>query len=105
MHTKSLAKTLRKLVGNEESLGKVLRSIRLCEEMSLKEFAASLKISVPYLSGVEHGRRFVSAKKAYEYAETLGYPVEEFVRLALQDEANSFIKQKGHYANVAIQII
>ncbi len=104
MNTKSLTKILHRLIGTNESSGKVLRNIRLCDEMSLKEFAAILKISISYLSSVEHGRRLMSAKKAYEYAEKLGYPVEEFVRLALQDEANSFMAVKGHYANVSLRV-
>jgi transcriptional regulator with XRE-family HTH domain len=104
MSTKNLTKKLHELIGANESLGMVLRSIRLCDEMSLKEFAAILKISISYLSDVEHGRRFISAKKAYEYAGKLGYPVEEFVRLALQDEANSFMAVKGHYANVSLHV-
>ena len=58
-----------------------------------------------YLSDIEHGRKLVSAKKAYEYAEILGYPFEEFLRLALQDEANSFITHTGQRANVALQIV
>lgn len=104
MSTKSLVKKLHELIGRNESLGKVLRNIRLCDEMSLREFSAILNMSASYLSDVEHGRRFISARKAYEYAEKLGYPIEEFVRLALQDEANSFMAEKGHHANVLIQI-
>lgn len=105
MSTKSLVSKLHELIGNNESLGKVLRNIRFCDEKSLKDFAATLKISTSYLSDVEHGRRFISARKAYEYAEKLGYPVEEFVRLALQDEANSVIVTKGyHHANVSLHL-
>ena len=103
MITKSLTKTLNELIGNNESLGKVLHNIRLCDEMSLKDFATILGVSVSYLSDIEHGRRFISARKAYEYAEKLGYPVEEFIRLALQDEANT-VMLNGRHANVMLQI-
>ena len=105
MITRSLNKKLNQILGERQTLGKVLRSIRLCDELNLKEFANLLGVSVSYLSDVEHGRKLVSAKKAYEYAEKLGYPVEEFLRLSLQDEANSFVEKKGHYANVSIQFI
>lgn len=104
MTTKSLAKTLNQLIGDRESLGQVLRSIRLCDELSLREFAETLNISTSYLSDIEHGRRLVSARKAYKYAEKLSYPIEEFIRLALQDEANSFIANTGHHVNVSLSI-
>lgn len=86
MNIDSLMTTLNEISGNQESLGQVLRSIRLCDELNLKEFANQLGISASYLSDLEHGRKFASTKKAFEYAEKLSYPVQEFVRLALQDQ-------------------
>jgi transcriptional regulator with XRE-family HTH domain len=103
MRTKSLINTLNKISG-EELFGKTLRSIRLCEELSLKNFAVLLGISTSYLSDIEHSRKYVSAKKAYEYAEKLQYPAEEFVRLALQDEANQLMRKKGSYAHITMQL-
>lgn len=100
MTTKSLINTIN-AINNEESLGRTLRSIRLCEEMNLKDFAKLLNISISYLSDLEHLRKYASAKKAYEYAEKLGYPIEEFIRLALQDEANQL---KNVHAHVSIQL-
>lgn len=102
MTTKSLAKYLDKLIGKPLTLGDSINSIRLCDELTLKEFAEKLGISASYLSDIEHGRKFVSPKKAYEYAEKLGYSSTEFVRLALQDEANSFMLEKGMQANVSV---
>ena len=102
MTTRSLAKYLDELLGEDESLGDNLKTIRLCDELTLKEFAEKLGISASYLSDIEHGRKFVSPKKAYEYAEKLGYSTTEFVRLALQDEANSFMLEKGMQANVSV---
>ncbi|MCE2705977.1 MAG: helix-turn-helix domain-containing protein [Proteobacteria bacterium] len=95
MITKNLVAKLNEINGADESLGKTLRSIRLCDEMSLKEFSTILNISISYLSDLEHGRRIASAKKAYEYAKKLEYPAEEFIRLALQDEANNLTSTKG----------
>jgi len=37
------------------------------------------------LCDLEHDRKIVSAKKAKEFAETLGYSPEQFIALALQD--------------------
>jgi len=105
MTTNSLIKKLNELVGKEESLGDNLKTIRLCGETTLKEFAEKLGVSVSYLSDIEHGRRFVSPKKAYEYAEKLGYSTAEFVRLAMQDEANSFLRDKGMQASINVSFV
>ena len=101
MNTKNLVSKLNELNGKDESLGKALRSIRLCDDMSLRTFAEILNISTSYLSDLEHGRRFASAKKAYEYANKLQYPAEEFIRLALQDEVNNIVvnQQDRHQLN------
>ncbi len=106
MNTKNLVSKLNELNGVDESLGRVLRSIRLCDAMSLKQFAEILNISTSYLSDLEHGRRFASAKKAYEYAKKLQYPVEEFIRLALQDEANNLVNNQGepHFKKLLVTV-
>lgn len=105
MITKNLVAKLNEINGDDESLGKTLRSIRLCDEMSLKDFATILGVSISYLSDLEHGRRFASAKKAYEYATKLKYPMEEFIRLALQDEANNlFPKNKSRTQRLSVTV-
>lgn len=93
MNTKSIALKLDEIIGAPLTLGSMLNSIRVCEDMTLKQFAALLGVSLSYLSDVEHGRKLVSPKKAFEYAEKLGYPPADFVRYALQDEANSFMPE------------
>lgn len=102
MNTKSLVKALDKITGTDESLGKTLRAIRLCDENTLSEFSKLLDVTISYLSDIEKGRKIVSPQKAYEYAELLGYSTKEFVRLALQDEANKFMAKKGFFANITL---
>lgn len=102
MTTNSLAKKLDEIIGTPLTLGSVLNSIRLCEDMTLKQFSEVLGVSTSYLSDVEHGRKLVSPKKAFEYAEKLGYPSTDFVRYALQDEANSFMHEKGIHVDVQL---
>ncbi len=102
MNTKNLVERLNQLTGADESLGKTIKTIRLCDEMTQKQFADILGVTVSYLSDLENGRKIASPKKAYEYAETLGYSAKEFVRLALQDETNSFMATKGLHANVML---
>lgn len=102
MSTKNLVARLNKISGTTESLGKTIRTIRLCDEETLKKFSETLGVTVSYLSDLENDRKIVSPKKAYEYAEKLGYSTKEFVRLALQDEANQFMEEKGFHANVML---
>lgn len=102
MNTDNLVTRLNKITGADESLGKTLRAFRLCDEMTQREFAGILGVTVSYLGDLENGRKIASPRKAYEYAEKLGYPTKEFVRLALQDEANSLMKNKGLHASVVL---
>ncbi len=75
---------LESLVGRL-TLGKTIRSIRQGEEESQIEFAQRLGVSKQYLCDLEHDRKLVSAKKAYQFAELLGYSPEQFISLAIQD--------------------
>ncbi len=77
-------KELEAIMGGPLTLANCISSIRQCEEMTQVEFAALLGISKQNLCDIEHGRRLLSPKLAAEYAEKLGYSVEQFVRLALQ---------------------
>lgn len=77
-------KYLEKSVGRM-SLGKAIRAIRQGEEESQINFARNLGISKQYLCDLEHDRKIVSAKKAKEFAEILGYSPEHFIALAFQD--------------------
>ncbi|KTD04685.1 Helix-turn-helix domain protein [Legionella geestiana] len=67
------------------SLGKAIRAIRQGEEESQIDFAHRLGISKQYLCDLEHDRKIVSAKKAKQFAEILGYSPEHFIALAFQD--------------------
>jgi transcriptional regulator with XRE-family HTH domain len=67
------------------TLGTAIRSERLSREMSLKDFSKLLGVSVPQLSDIERGRRFVSAEKAAGFAKRMGDSTALFIELALQD--------------------
>ena len=83
-------KQLEAISGEALTLSGLLRSIREGEELSQVAFAKQLGVSRQYICDIEHKRRFVSPKAAYEYAQVLGYSPEQFVRLALQDELDNF---------------
>ena len=77
-------KYLEKLVGRL-TLGKTIRSIRQGEGESQIEFAKKLGVSKQYLCDLEHDRKIVSAKKAKQFADILGYSAEHFIALSFQD--------------------
>ena len=87
MSTRKRSKALRAietLVGKPLSLGSMLESIRLGEEISQVGFAEQLGISRSHLCDIEKGRKTVSVARAARFANILGYSEAQFVRLALQ---------------------
>lgn len=82
--TTSARNYLEKLVG-QLTLGKAIRSIRQGEGVSQIDFAKKLSVSKQYLCDLEHNRKVISAKKAKQFADILGYSAEQFIALAFQD--------------------
>ena len=87
----SIKKKTHGLESLERRLGKMtiadfLRSWRLSEEISAKDFAKKLKMSPANLCDIEKGRKGVSPEKAEEIARILGYSKTVLIRLALQEQ-------------------
>ena len=88
MTTKKKSETLKfleELAGRPLTLGGLLESIRLSEEMSQATFAKKLGISSSHLCDIEKGRKVVSPERAARFAKVLGRSREQFVRLSLQE--------------------
>lgn len=88
MSTKKKSETMKFLestAGRPLSLGGLLESIRLGEEMSQAAFAKKLGISASHLCDIEKGRKVVSPERAVRFAKILGRSPEQFVRLSLQE--------------------
>jgi transcriptional regulator with XRE-family HTH domain len=79
-------KFMDQLIGEPMSFARLIESTRLAEEMSMTAFAERLGISVSHLNDIEKGRKFVSPERAADFAKTLGYSNEQYIRLALQDQ-------------------
>ena len=77
-------KFLEKITGGHVTLGKLMESIRLGEELSQVDFAKRLKVSRSHLNDIEKGNKAVSPKRAAKFAKLLGHSEERFVELALQ---------------------
>lgn len=94
-----LINSLEAIVGERLTLGSLIRSIRLGEEATQEEFSLLLGISKQYLCDIEKNRRCVSPKLASKYAQKLGYPEEQFIRLCLQD----LLERDGFHMIVSVQ--
>lgn len=86
--TDNTLKELEQITGGPLTLGKLIWSIRMADEISQVDFAKKLGLSKQHLCDIERGRKPVSVKLAAEYASKLGYSEKQFVRLSLQDELN-----------------
>ena len=88
MTTKKKSETLKfleELAGRPLTLGGLLESIRLSEELSQAAFAKKLGISSSHLCDIEKGRKVVSPERAARFAKVLGRSREQFVRISLQE--------------------
>lgn len=81
-----LAKDVFKNILGHVSFGEMLRSFRLSEELSQKDFAKKLKISPQELCDIEKGRKFLSVERAAKLAVLLGDSPEVFALFVIQDE-------------------
>ena len=79
---------LENVAGRPLTLGGLLESIRLSEDMFQAEFSKKLRISASHLCDIEKGRKVVSPERAARFAKILGRSQEQFVRLALQELVN-----------------
>ena len=71
------------------TVGEFLRSWRLSEEQSQREFARKIHLSAANLCDIEKGRKGVSPEKADEIARILGYSRTVLVRLALEEQLSA----------------
>lgn len=90
---------LERRAGGPLTLGGLLEAIRLGEEASLAAFAKELRVSRSHLCDIEKGRKSVSPARAARFARILGYPEDQFVRLALQ----AMIEEAGLKLNVRVE--
>ena len=95
----SAKKFLEKLRGGPLSFGKMIESIRLADEISQVELARKMKISRAHLCDVEKGRRSISVERAAQFAEVLGYSVNQFVAVAVEDQ----LRRAGIKAKVRLE--
>jgi|SRR5450432_291706 len=67
------------------TVGEMLHSWRVSEEMSLKNFGGLIGMSVPNLCDIEKGRKGVSPEKAEQIAKAIGVPPALLIRLSIEE--------------------
>jgi transcriptional regulator with XRE-family HTH domain len=77
-------KDLEKRLGHL-TVGELLHTFRMTDELSLKEFGKRIGVSVANLCDIEKGRKGVSPKKAEQIAVAIGVPPALLIRLALEE--------------------
>jgi transcriptional regulator with XRE-family HTH domain len=86
----------------DPSVAGFLKSWRLSEGMSQKEFAGKIGISAANLCDIEKGRKGISSERAYYIGIKIGYPPEVLVRIAIQDQLKTLgLKFKVELKKVA----
>lgn len=77
---------LQALRGGPLSFGRMIASIRLADEIPQAELARRMGISRANLCDIEQGRRGVTVERAAQFARVLGYSVNQFVAVAVEDQ-------------------
>lgn len=80
------------------SIGKMLESHRLSEEITAREMAKKLGISASSLCDLEKGRRIPSPSRAAAIAKKLGYSQKLWIQISLQDQ----LDQQGFHLTVSV---
>lgn len=86
--TKNAKNFMESLLGGPMSFAMLLRSIRNRDDLTQKELADILEVTVSHISDIENGRKFVSVERAYEFSQKLKDSEKFFVAVALQDQVN-----------------
>jgi len=85
----SAKKYLQKIRGRPLTFGGLIKSIREADDYTQVALANKLKISKAHLCDIEKGRRQIKPKRAAKFAKALGYSVNQFIALALQDQVRN----------------
>ena len=82
----SARRFLAELRGGELGFGEMIESLRITDGFSQTALAKKLRMSRAQLCDIEKGRRVVVAKRAAQMAKVMGYSVNQFVAVALEDQ-------------------
>lgn len=83
-----------------KTFGQAVKELRLKAGFSLRELAEKTKVTAPFLSDVELGRRFPSEEKLSELAKALGVDAAELKKYDFREtaaEVKKFLEQNPAY--------
>ncbi len=96
---KALYETLEKQFGYL-SFGNAIKSWRLAEELTQKDFAKKLELSPQNLNDIEKERKIPSASRASEIAKKLKISEIPLIQLALRDQ----LRKEGFKYSVSLKV-
>jgi len=85
MSTKTI-KILEKLTGGPLTFAKMLEGIRKSDEVTQVDIANAVGVSKGLICDIEKGRRLPTFEQAKNIAKFLGYSVEGFISILIQDQ-------------------
>jgi transcriptional regulator with XRE-family HTH domain len=88
MGSKNKKKDYLDVVWDQATLGSMVRSLRMCDEVSQTELAKKIGCSRQFLNAVEHNRKSVGIPFVRKLSEALDYPVEPFLELLMTEQLN-----------------
>src|SRR5438093_12065167 len=84
MNTKAMD-YLNKLRGRPLTFGRMIESLRKADEISQIALARKVGISRAHLCDIEKGRRTITVERAAQLAKVMGYSVNQFIAMALEE--------------------
>lgn len=78
----------------EMTFGGLIKSLRVCDEITQVDLAKKIGVSKQFLSDVEHNRKDIGISFAKKMADALGYSIEPLIELIIRDQLR---KQNLHY--------
>ena len=85
--------------GGPLTFGRMLASVRRADEIVQADLARRMGISRAKLCDIENGRRTVTVERAAQFARVLGYSVNQFVAVAVEDQ----LRQAGLRVKVRLE--
>jgi DNA-binding XRE family transcriptional regulator len=72
-------------IEQEITLGRMMRSLRKCEDLTLSELAEKLDVKKQFLSAVEHGRKHVGIEFIKQFSRIVDTPANSLLEIYFRD--------------------
>ncbi len=72
-------------IEQEITLGRMMKSLRKCEDLTLSELAEKLGVNKQFLSAVEHGRKQVGIEFIKQFSRIVDTPANSLLEIYFRD--------------------